>query len=66
MVLSYIEGVEFLRIQNILNEMEYELKKEILQNRSVNFKQKNLTSEDVEKKVFQVPILTAQEAVDTG
>lgn len=50
----------------MLDEMEYELKAQIIKNRQEAFKSHNLTNESLESEVFQKPVLTSEEAVNYG
>jgi hypothetical protein len=53
-------------MQNILNEMEYELKSEIIKNRASQFGAKGFKSIDIEEKIFKPPVLTSDEALAVG
>jgi len=53
-------------VDGVLDEMEYELKSQVIKNRQEAFQNKKLTNEALEKEVFQTPILTAEEALNYG
>jgi len=50
----------------MLDEMELELKAQVIKNRQDAFQNKKLSNEAIEKEVFETPILTAEEALNYG
>lgn len=55
-----------IRLQDILYGLEYELKAEILKNRSQHFYRHNLTNESIEKNIFEPSAISAEDAVKYG
>ena len=54
-----------IRLQNILDGMETELKAEIVRNRNDKFQHLNLSNEALDQQIFH-KALTAPEAVEHG
>lgn len=50
----------------MLYEEEYDLKSEILSYRGSAFHQLGLSNQEVEDKIFQAPVLNAEEALKFG
>merc|ERR1711976_372083 len=55
------------KVMKGLNEdYEYELKNEVIQNRAKNFSAMKLTNEEINEKIFNKGILTAEEALEVN
>ncbi len=50
----------------MLDQMELELKAQVIKNRQDAFQNKKLSNETLEKEVFETPVLTAEEALNFG